>query len=437
MGERLRILICAPEAPMAPLNGLRLVVANVSRELARRHDVILVAPAQARPQEAAPQRRDMPSREPPSSDRSPDRAAIQGVTLHAVPPPTDTVLARTGRRIASVVRRIPVEALVNRAPMMRAVTALRAAHRFDAALVFGGGLAGIAHALAGIPAVVAPLDAWDLNEAAAAAAAHGPRRWWRHAQRMLVRRYTARAYRPFHAVVLVTAEDARHAAALDPTLATAVIPVGVDTHHFSPGQSASRDEATVLFTGTLDYAPNVAAATFLATDVLPRLRQSVPRARLRIAGRRPGTAVTRLAQPPVVEVLGDVDDLRQVLRPATVFACAMTTGTGLKNKLLEAMACGAPAVSTTLGMRGLDVSDGRELLVADDAEAFAAALARVLTTPVLARELSGRARRYAVQRHAWTSVGERYEALLAEASRSAHPSIELDEGPGGARGRVI
>jgi glycosyltransferase involved in cell wall biosynthesis len=136
---------------------------------------------------------------------------------------------------------------------------------------------------------------------------------------------------------------------------------------------------------------------------------------LRIAGRRPGTAVTRLAQPPVVEVLGDVDDLRQVLRPATVFACAMTTGTGLKNKLLEAMACGAPAVSTTLGMRGLDVSDGRELLVADDAEAFAAALARVLTTPVLARELSGRARRYAVQRHAWASVGERYEALLAEA----------------------
>jgi glycosyltransferase involved in cell wall biosynthesis len=101
------------------------------------------------------------------------------------------------------------------------------------------------------------------------------------------------------------------------------------------------------------------------------------------------------------------------------------------------MACGAPAVSTTLGMRGLDVSDGRELLVADDAEAFAAALARVLTTPVLARELSGRARRYAVQRHAWASVGERYEALLAEASRSAHPSIELDEGPGGARGRVI
>ena len=92
----------------------------------------------------------------------------------------------------------------------------------------------------------------------------------------------------------------------------------------------------------------------------------------------------------------------------------MISGTGIKNKLLEAMACSAPIVATPRACRGLAVRDGVEVLIADDAEAFAAAVLRILTSDVLAARLGEAARRYVVEQHSWASVAARYEALYRE-----------------------
>lgn len=345
-----------------------------------------------------------------------------GVELHDLEPPPSRPLDRARDRALSVFRHEPVDALRLCGPVGQMVERLRAGRQFDIAHVMLGVLAGIAPALSGLPAVVAPLDAWSINAAAAHAHAAGARRMWLRLQHRIVARYLAHAYRPFARVVLVTPEDARETARLDPTLCTTVIHNGVDTEHFRAG-GVHRDRRLLLFTGTLSFPPNAQAARFLATEVLPRVRRQLPDARLAIVGRSPGADVRALARRPGVSVRADVPDLRPHLTEAGVFACGMTSGTGIKNKLLEAMSCGAPAVATPLACQGLAVRDGVELLIANDGDAFAAAAIRILTTDALAARLAEAARRYVVEHHSWASVAARYEALYHDVIAANRPAF--------------
>ena len=163
-----------------------------------------------------------------------------------------------------------------------------------------------------------------------------------------MRRWQARAYRPFARVVLVTEDDAREVARLDPSLRTAAIPNGVDAAHFGP--PADTERSGILFTGALDAPANERAALRLAERVLPRVRAAVPDTELTLAGRAPGR---RLRELDGVRVVADVPDLRPYLWSAAVYACPMDSGTGIKNKLLEAMAAQAPCVATPLACQGL------------------------------------------------------------------------------------
>ena len=227
-------------------------------------------------------------------------------------------------------------------------------------------------------------------------------------------RYLTHAYRPFARVVLVTEDDARATHRLDPSLRTAVIGNGVDTQYYRPAPGAHRDARSLLFTGTLSFPPNAQAARFLATEVLPRLRRDLPGVRLDIVGRSPGADVRALAHAPGVSVHPDVPDVRPYLSTAGVFAGGMISGTGIKNKLLEAMACAAPAVATPLACQGVAARDGVELLIADEADSFAAAVRRLLTDGALAARLGEAARDHVVAHHSWASVATRYEALYRE-----------------------
>jgi glycosyltransferase involved in cell wall biosynthesis len=221
------------------------------------------------------------------------------------------------------------------------------------------------------------------------------------------------AYRPYERVVLVSAEDADATRRADPSLRTAVIPNGVDAEHFRPDPSVERDERTLLFTGVLDTPANEQAARALAQRVLPRVRAAVPDARLVLAGRSPSAAVTALAGPGI-EIVADAPDLRPLLQGAAVFACAMESGTGIKNKLLEAMACGTPSVATPLAAQGLDARDGEQLLIAPAGDPFAAAVVRVLQDAALRARLGAAGREHVLVHHSWAAVAEAYERLYDE-----------------------
>jgi glycosyltransferase involved in cell wall biosynthesis len=371
-----RILFCASETPRAPLNGSRLVLAQLCARLATRHEVTVVALRH------------------PGQD-GPPPPGISLYELPLTPPGRGRAWALRG---AALALREPVEARRLSAPFLSFLPGFLATHEFDVAHVMLGSLAPIAPALGSLPAVIAPLDAWHRNVEAEAASATGPERAWRESQAAAVRRFEGRAYRPFKRVVLVTDDDAREVSKLDPSLVTATIPNGVDAAHYAP---EPRERAGVLFTGALDAPSNEQAALRLAERIMPL----VPGAELTLVGRSPGP---RLRALPGVRVIADVPDLRPYLWAAAVYACPMVSGTGIKNKLLEAMAAGAPAVATPLACQGLAVRDGEQLRIADSDEALAAAIAEVLASP---GDLAGSARAYVTSHHDWNAVADAYAAV--------------------------
>ena len=169
-------------------------------------------------------------------------------------------------------------------------------------------------------------------------------------------------YGRFDRVIVVSEEDRRALLAVNPTLQIAVIPNGVEADAFD-WDGTPRDRALILFTGVMSYAPNATASEFLARRVLPRVGQAIPAARLALVGRNPGPKVRALGSLPGVEVVGEVPEMRPWLSRAGAYACPMLSGTGIKNKLLEAMANGLPCVATPLALQGLSVTREKEVLV--------------------------------------------------------------------------
>jgi glycosyltransferase involved in cell wall biosynthesis len=174
---------------------------------------------------------------------------------------------------------------------------------------------------------------------------------------------------------------------------------------------------TILYIGTLSWPPNVNAVRFLVDDVLPRVRRSLPGARLTVVGKTPPPEIQRLAREDGrITVAANVDDVMPYFRDAHVLAVPLQAGGGTRLKILEAFAAGLPVVSTAVGCEGLRVQDGQHLVVAER-EDFAGAIASLLSDPARAQALAERARVVARERYDWHVVGERAcDAVLAAAT---------------------
>jgi glycosyltransferase involved in cell wall biosynthesis len=205
----------------------------------------------------------------------------------------------------------------------------------------------------------------------------------------------------------------RELLALDPTLPMALVPIGFDASAYAPDPGATRDPERIIFHGAMSYAPNVECVQRLARGVLPRVRAVRPGAHLVIVGRDPAPEVRELEAVDGVHVVGGVDDMRRWLTRSAVWAGPFTIGTGIKTKLLEAMATDTPAVVTPVGGRGLDLDSGTLLVGERDAD-LAAHLLAVLGDGGLARDLGLRGGRYVRERYDWPAVGRALEQVYAE-----------------------
>ena len=186
---------------------------------------------------------------------------------------------------------------------------------------------------------------------------------------------------------------------------------GIDMAYFHPQPEAAKTY-DLLFCGNMSYHPTVEAACFLAEEILPLVRQQHPAARLLVAGTTPAPRVLALAQRPGVEISGWLPDIRTAYAGAQVFVAPMRVGTGLQNKLLEAMAMRLPCVTTPLANNALGGRDGQELRVAETAEALAEAISKLLTDTAEAAALAARGHAFVQTNYDWAGATARLEALF-------------------------
>jgi polysaccharide biosynthesis protein PslH len=190
---------------------------------------------------------------------------------------------------------------------------------------------------------------------------------------------------------------------------------GVDTTLFTPDSTAQSPGQQIVFVGTMDYYPNVEAATSFAQNIWPRVREALPGTSLVIVGANPTPAVSALADIPGVTVTGTVPDVRPYYQDALAAIVPLRTGGGTRLKILEAMAAGVPVVSTALGAEGLAVSPGREILIAgaDDPAAWIGHLTSLAQVPARQQQIAA-ALDLVRSRYDWEIIGRTLGDTYAE-----------------------
>jgi glycosyltransferase involved in cell wall biosynthesis len=225
----------------------------------------------------------------------------------------------------------------------------------------------------------------------------------------LARRHERRWFRFADRVVVTSQADADALSSAVRPRRLAVIANGVDLEYFAyrPAPETGR----IVFTGNMGWPPNEDAAEHFAREILPVVRAHAAGASFWIVGAEPSARVRALAALPGVHVTGTVEDLRPWIHSAAVYVSPLRFGMGVKNKILEAMASGAPIVATSQSLSGTPLIHGRHAIVADDDAAISDAVARLLDDAALRQSLSTAARKRVESEYSWETVAARYERL--------------------------
>ena len=241
-------------------------------------------------------------------------------------------------------------------------------------------------------------------------------------QRAKMQRFEREALNRFDSVVAVSERDARHFIDRYGLAHVATIPTGVDLSFFAwnaPREPDLQQSPTVVFIGSMDWAPNIDGVRFFVDEVWPQVRRAMPTAEFVVVGRKPPASLLDHCRAiPGVSFTGFVDDVRPYVKQAQVSVIPLRVGGGTRIKAFEAMAMGCPVVSTSIGIEGLDVQDGEHFLCRDDAAAQAAAVLQLLADAALRTALSQRARRCVEERFGHRVAARAFEDACLAALKS-------------------
>jgi glycosyltransferase involved in cell wall biosynthesis len=234
----------------------------------------------------------------------------------------------------------------------------------------------------------------------------------------LLATYETEVCRRFDHVVWVTEEDRRAVAALALSATTrlspsTVIPICADPSHIKPIERVANSRR-ITFLGGLHWPPNAQGVAWFFRNVFPQVRASVPEAVLTVIGKNPPPGL----EGEGVEVTGYVADPSPYLAETVAFIVPLHAGGGMRVKILDAWSWGLPIISTTIGAEGIDIESGKDMLIADTAEAFAQAVIQVLKDPGLAQRLGETGRQTVETKYNWQTVymawDEVYQELVRE-----------------------
>ena len=210
----------------------------------------------------------------------------------------------------------------------------------------------------------------------------------------------------------------RDAAGLDPVLREEVqiLPNGVGDHFFEIPANLPEKRYDLIFFGNMGYQPNVESAKYLVEEVVPALQGEGVDPQLCIAGARPAKSIQAYASDKI-EVTGFVDDIKEYVLAARLAIAPVIGGQGLQNKLIESMALGIPTLTTPYAHQAVGAEAGKEIIVCEDAKAFAIAIKDLLANPDKAAAIGKAGKKFVEENYQWEAMNRALEKLLAEIAK--------------------
>lgn len=237
-----------------------------------------------------------------------------------------------------------------------------------------------------------------------------PKRWpaaiYSLIQSSRLKRFETRVCRQVGHVLACSQADAAMLRALTHHTPISVVPNGIGLESYTQDNlpEIHLPRPTLVFTGKMDFRPNVDAVLWFTHDILPRVRAEMPTVHFAVVGQKPHARLNVLRGREDVTLTGFVPDVRPYIAAADVYVAPLRMGSGTRLKLLEAMAMRRAVVSTRLGAEGLPVDNGVHLLLANTPSEFAGAVLQLLRNPTRRRELGENAARLVQQHYDWKAI---------------------------------
>ncbi|MBA4175604.1 MAG: sugar transferase [Leptothrix sp. (in: Bacteria)] len=334
----------------------------------------------------------------------------------------------TRARLTSLMALVTGEALTllyyRNAGLRRWVAGILARERIDAVVVFSSSMAQYAEDVKGLPVLVDFVDVDSAKWTAYADQHRWPMSWLYRREGARLLAYERAVAKTSRRSFFCTDKETRLFLDMAPECAGGVEPMsnGVDAQYFSPASGRASPfapgEWAIVFTGAMDYWPNVDAVTWFAQEVMPTLRRSRPNLRFHIVGRAPSAAVRALASASVV-VTGTVPDVRPYLQHAGVVVAPLRLARGIQNKILEAMAMARPVVAAAPCVDAIDAQPGTEIRSASDPADYVRCVEELLADPALADAVGQAGRRRVLKNYSWSAHMSALDRHLAPACNLA------------------
>lgn len=226
--------------------------------------------------------------------------------------------------------------------------------------------------------------------------------------------YEKKITKYFNVCTTVSEIDGNYHSKLNSEINLKVVPNGVDLQYFKKDNSLNEIFPSIIFWGNMNFAPNIDAVCYFYHKIFPEVRKHFDNITFFIVGAAPVEKILALGDDNDVIVTGFVDDIRPWVQKASVCITPMRIGSGIKNKILEALAMSKPVVSTTLGSAGIKLIDKENILLADDPYEFAFAIKELLDSKKLQKKISINGRNLVEEQHNWSAISKEYCVAYTE-----------------------
>jgi sugar transferase (PEP-CTERM/EpsH1 system associated) len=317
---------------------------------------------------------------------------------------------------AGLFSRYPSQVFCYRSNLMKAeIRRHLAQKRYDLVHLVCGRLAEYGKELHTVPTVIDWIDSLSLStERKYRLEKNSLKRLGYHYEWKKMMKYEISTIRDFEACLMTSSVDKEYLK----SDSIFVVPNGVDTGAFKP--ILSKKDVDIVFTGNMNYYPNVESCVFFCRDVLPLILKDRPKTTFCMVGKDPAKDIRRLHDGKNVIVTGYVDSIADWINKSRLFVAPMVAGAGIQNKILEAMACKVPVVSTELGNEGIGAEKDAEIVVADDPKLLADKILHMLRNTDKREKIAENAFELVRNRFSWEAVAAKIEQVYTLALNKRH-----------------